>query len=70
MQGYYEKLRAMYGDLSVVPDIRAGRMLTNEDASIWHNLQYSKRPREYEAGCTAQAVRIMDQGRELTPFRA
>lgn len=69
MQGYYEQLRAQYGDLSCVPDIQAGRMLTNEDSTIWHALQFSKRSREYEACYTAQAVRIMDQGLELIPFR-
>lgn len=48
--------------------IASGRALTREDSLIIHNLQY-RNSRGDLAGCIAQAVRIMDQGRVLEPFK-
>lgn len=68
MHNYYQKLRAQFGPFSIVPDSQTGRCLTREDSEILHRLQYNN-SRGALTGCVAQAVRIMDQGRVLEPFR-
>lgn len=68
MQGYYEAMVKEFGDLSMVPAIRAGRALTNEDRAVIDRLAY-KNPKGFAQGYVFQAVRIMDKGLTLEPFR-
>lgn len=67
VESYYDSLVKEFGDLSMVPAIRAGRALTNEDSAIVNKLAY-KNPKGCEYGFVFQAVRTMDKGLKLEPF--
>ncbi len=69
MQTYHAALIQQFGELSMVPAIRAGRALTNEDNAILDRMSY-KNPKGREAGYVFQAVRIMEKGLELEPFKS